>query len=93
MRKLVTVISKSGCGLCEKVIATLEAMSSCCELDVRVLYIDDDPKLHDRYWLTVPAVQIDGKDAFDARHIGGDAGYAVMLEELLKAYESTATSS
>jgi hypothetical protein len=59
---------------------------------VRVVDIDDDPKLHDRYWDTIPAVQIDGKVVFDARDMGG-GGYAVILERLLSSRGSGSVST
>ncbi len=92
MPKLVTVVSRRGCHLCEKVIDALNSLSPRYDLDVTVVYIDDDPKLHDKYWLTIPAVQIDGKDVFDARHMGGEANYAIMLEQLLNSYDSAVST-
>jgi glutaredoxin len=93
MRRAVTVVSKKGCHLCEKVAATLISLSSRYNLEVKVVDIGDDPRLHDKYWLTVPAVQIDGKDVFDARHMGGEVSYAIVLEQLLMAYDSTSVSA
>jgi hypothetical protein len=92
MRRVATVVSKKGCHLCEKVAATLNSLAQRYNLDVLVVDIADDPKLHDIYWLTIPAVLIDGKDVFDARHIGGEVNYAVMVEQLLMAYDSRALS-
>jgi glutaredoxin len=80
MHKMVTVVSKRGCHLCEKVVEALNSLSSKYDLEVTVLDINDDFRLHDKYFFTIPAVLIDGKDAFDARHIGGEAGYAIMLD-------------
>lgn len=93
MRRTVTVVSKKGCHLCEKVVATLNSLSPRFDFEVRVVDIGVDPELHDRYWLTIPAVLIDGKDVFDVRHIGGEVNYAIMLEQLLMAYDSTAVSA
>lgn len=93
MRRAVTVISKKGCHLCEKVIATLNSLSTRYNLEVKVVDIGDDAQLHDKYWLTIPAVLIDEKDAFDVRHMGGEMNYAIMLEELLNSYDSTALSA
>jgi glutaredoxin len=64
MNTTVTVFSKDGCHLCEEVIETLSSLTPRYDLQVRVVDIDDDPKLHDRYWDTIPAVQIDGKVVF-----------------------------
>jgi glutaredoxin len=93
MRRVATVISKKGCHLCEKVVRTLNLLSPRFNLEVRVLDIGDDPKLYDEYWLTIPAVQIDGKDVFDVRHMGGEVNYAIMLEQLLMAYDSSSLSA
>ena len=88
MRTDVTVFSKEGCHLCQMVIETLNALSSRYDLQVKVVDINDDPGLHDKYWLTVPVVQISGKDVFDARDMGGEASSALMLERLLKSVGS-----
>ena len=93
MSRAVTVVSKKGCHLCEKVIKTLNELSPRFNLEVKVVDIGDDPVLHDKYWLTIPAVLIDGKDAFDIRHLGGEVNYAIMLEQLMIAYDSTAVSA
>ena len=93
MRRVITVVSRKGCHLCEKVVGTLNSLSSRYNFEVKVVDIGDDPKLHDKYWLTIPAVQIDGKDVFDARHMGGEVNYATMLEQLLMAYGSTSASA
>lgn len=85
MRRVVTVVSKGGCHICEKVIGALEALSSRHDIEVRVLDIMDDPALHDKYWLTIPAVLIDGRDVFDARDVVPGADYAAKLETLLGA--------
>jgi len=42
MRTVVTVFSKEGCHLCEKVIATLSSLSARFDLQVRVVDINDD---------------------------------------------------
>lgn len=85
MRRVVTVVSKRGCHLCDDVIGVLESLSSRHDFEVRVLDIADDRALHDRYWLTIPVVQVDGKDIFDARDFGARAGLARRLEASLKA--------
>jgi glutaredoxin len=79
----VTVISKAGCHLCEKVEDAVRRLSDRRDIEVTVLLIDDDPSLHDRYWLTVPVVRVDGRDVFDARQMSlGD--YEGKLELLLR---------
>jgi glutaredoxin len=93
MKRVATVVSKRGCHLCEKVVKTMSELAPRFNFEVRVANIDDDPQLHDKYWLTVPAVQIDGKDVFDVRHLGGEVSYEIMLEQLLIAYDSTTVSA
>jgi glutaredoxin len=93
MRRAVTVVSRKGCHLCDKVVGTLNSLSSRYDLEVSVVDIGDDQALHDKYWLTIPAVLIDGKDVFDVRHMGGELNYAVMLEQLLMAYDATSLSA
>jgi len=79
----VTVISKQGCHLCEKVVDALRPIASAHGLRLEVLDIDDDPKLYDRYWDTIPVVRVDGEDVFDAREMTPDSGYSKKLERLL----------
>lgn len=84
MPRTVTVISKSGCHLCEKVLTALDSLSSRYDIELKVVDISDDPALNDRYWLDVPVVQIDGRDVFDARAMGSGEDYARKLELLLR---------
>jgi glutaredoxin len=84
MRRVVTVISKKGCHLCEKVVDALISLSSRYDLEVRVLDISHDAKLTNKYFLTIPVVQIDGKDVFEGRDMTADAGYVTKLELLVR---------
>jgi glutaredoxin len=84
MRRVVTVISKKGCHLCEKVVEALNSLSSRLDLEVRVLDIGHDAELANKYFLTIPVVQIDGKDVFDGKDMTADEGYVGKLEQLVK---------
>lgn len=84
MRRVVTVVSKHGCHLCGLVIDVLDSLSSRYDIQVRVLDIDDDHELHDRYWLTVPVVLVDGRQVFDARDMGPKVDYASKLDLLVR---------
>jgi glutaredoxin len=84
MRRVVTVISKKGCHLCEKVVDALNSLSSRYDLEVRVLDISHDAKLTNKYFLTIPVVQIDGKEVFEGRDMTADAGYVTKLERLVR---------
>ncbi len=85
MRRVVTVVSKAGCHLCEDVVSAVAALSSRYDFELRILDIRDDPKLHDKYWLTIPAVLVDGRDVFDARDMGPGSDCPRKLEMLLRA--------
>jgi glutaredoxin len=93
MRTVVTVFSKEGCHLCEKVIETLNSLSARFDLHVMVVDINDDPSLQDRYSLTIPVVQINGEDVFDAGDMWGDASDAMALEQLVKSHGSSSVSA
>ena len=84
MRRVVTVVSKEGCHLCEALLEALSGLVPRYDIEVRVLDIAQDSALHDRYWLTVPVVQIDGRDVFDAGDMRPGADYSSRLESLLK---------
>ncbi len=84
MRRVVTVISKKGCHLCEKVVSALDSFSSKYDLEVRVLDISRDAKLTNKYFLTIPIVQIDGKDVFEGKDMTADEGYVAKLEQLVR---------
>jgi glutaredoxin len=79
----VTVVSRQGCHLCERVIGTLASLSSRHRFALEVLDLQDHPELRDRYILTIPVVRIDGRDVFDARDMTLDLGYAQLLEKLI----------
>jgi glutaredoxin len=93
MRTVVTVFSKEGCHLCEKVTKTLNSLSARFGLQVMVVDINDDPRHHDKYLLTIPVVQINGEDIFDARDMAGDESDATALEQLLESRASTSFSA
>lgn len=82
MPRTITVISKRRCHICDDVMATV--VNSSPGVEVKVLHIDDDTALHDKYWLTVPVVLVDGEQVFDANQIGGGRDYLKRLEALLK---------
>lgn len=79
----VTVLSKEGCHLCEKVIRVLLSLASRYRFSLRVLDIESDRELHDRYWMEIPAVLVDGRVVFDAKDISLDGSYEKKLELLV----------
>jgi glutaredoxin len=61
---MVTVYSRPGCRLCEKLMAQLEALRAEAEFVWREVNIDEDPVLRERYNEHVPVVAMGGEDVF-----------------------------
>jgi glutaredoxin len=78
----VVVFSKRGCHLCEAVEAELRSMAI-IEASLTMVDIDEDPKLHDMYWLRVPVVRVDGKDVFEAKLMDLKGEWKKRLAHLL----------
>ncbi|WP_424878798.1 glutaredoxin family protein [Streptomyces sp. SLBN-8D4] len=59
--RLVTLIRKPGCHLCDDAQVVIEKV--CGDLGVPWEYkdIDRDPQLHDQYWEQIPVVLVDGE--------------------------------
>ncbi len=71
-KHVITVLSKEGCHLCETAIRDLEILRNNVqgvEFSLIVLDINDNPGLHDKYWLKIPVVRLDGKDVLEAEDI------------------------
>ena len=58
-RKTVTLYTRAGCHLCEAAEATIRATAG-PNVDVRLIDIDSDPALYERYTVRVPVVEVDG---------------------------------
>jgi len=84
MRSTVTVISRKGCHLCEKVVDALNSLATRYDLEVKVVDISHDALLTNKYYLIIPVVQIDGKDVFQGKDMTVDQGYVSKLEQLVK---------
>ncbi|MEU1481547.1 glutaredoxin family protein [Streptomyces sp. NPDC005760] len=59
--RLVTLIRKPGCHLCDDAQMVIEKV--CGDLGVPWEYkdIDQDPQLHEQYWEQIPVVLVDGE--------------------------------
>ena len=62
----VTVFSRAGCHLCERVVATVRSVQAKRALVLEVRDIEADPDLLDRYWDAIPVVLVEGREI--ARH-------------------------
>ncbi|MGW5636378.1 glutaredoxin family protein [Streptomyces sp. NPDC003832] len=59
--RLVTLIRKPGCHLCDDAQSVIEKV--CADLGVpwEQKDISQDPQLHDQYWEQIPVVLVDGE--------------------------------
>lgn len=80
---MVTVMSKPGCHLCEKVIGALDALAASRGFELKVVDIEKDQRLHDAYWLEIPVVQVDGRNVFEAKDMDPRGDYVKRLEALV----------
>jgi hypothetical protein len=76
----VVLLSKKGCHLCEAVEAEIREMPS---LKLKVLDIEADRTLHDKYWMTIPVLRLEGVDIFDARMMDAGGRWKKKLASLL----------
>ncbi|MDI3298602.1 MAG: glutaredoxin family protein [Bacillota bacterium] len=67
----MTLLGRPGCHLCEEAEALLRRLAR--ELAPRVPIalevrnIEEDPALHERYFLEIPVVRVEGRDALAGR--------------------------
>jgi Glutaredoxin-like domain (DUF836) len=78
----VVLLSKKGCHLCEAVEAEIRGLRR-STIRLRILDIDEDPALRDKYWLTIPVVRLGGVDVFDARMMDPSGDWKGKLTNLL----------
>jgi hypothetical protein len=71
----VVVYSRHDCCLCDEALAEIEAARASAAFSLRVVDVDEDPALAERYGHEVPVVEIDGRKAFK---------YRLTTRELLK---------
>ena len=70
----VTIYSRPGCHLCQRVEQLVERAHAEANFESRTINIDSDPTLRARYDWEIPIVAINGKDMF---------GYAMVYEAFL----------
>ena len=56
LRSAITIFGRPGCHLCELAVAELEPLCRAVGLSLRVLDVDADPALRDRYGPRIPVV-------------------------------------
>jgi hypothetical protein len=78
----VVLISKRGCHLCEAVEAEIRSMAVIGK-GLTVVNIDEDSALHDRYWMRVPIVRVEGEDVFEAKMMDQGGEWKMRLAHIL----------
>ena len=61
--KSVTLYTREGCGLCDKAHSLLVRLNREIRFSLEVVDIDRNMEAHDRYWLRIPVVLVDGAEA------------------------------
>ncbi len=78
----VVIFEREGCHLCETVELEIRSMIG-TRAGVRHVDIDKDRTLHDRYWLRIPVVTIDGEEVLEAEMMDPDGSWREFLRSLL----------
>jgi hypothetical protein len=64
---LVVLYSRHDCCLCDQALEQIEAARGGASFELRVVDVDGDPALAEKYGHEVPVVEIDGRKAFKYR--------------------------
>jgi hypothetical protein len=63
----IVVYSRQDCCLCEEALAQIEAARASVPFSLRVVDVDEDPAVAEKYGHEIPVVEIDGRKAFKYR--------------------------
>ena len=64
--KSVTLYTREGCGLCTEAEIVLRKLSAEIPFSLTLVDIDVNMEAHERYWLRIPVVLVDGTEAASA---------------------------
>ena len=78
----VVLFSKRGCHLCEPVEAEIRS-TAIIGTGLTVVDIDEDSVLHDKYWLRIPVVRVEGEDVFEAKMMDQEGEWKNRLAHIL----------
>ncbi|WP_313892982.1 glutaredoxin family protein [Psychrobacillus sp.] len=76
---IVHFYTRPGCHLCEEARLMLKLVQEDVSFDIKEINIEQDDKLHEKYMLMIPVVELDG-DIIQY----GQVDYATILEALVK---------
>ena len=72
----IVLYGRPGCHLCDQVEVMLQGLREEYPLELRLVNIEQDTELHERYLFVIPVVEIDGEEVFPS------VTHVVTLEEL-----------
>lgn len=79
----ITVFSKEGCHLCERVVAKMKELSTEGDFELEIVEITGDISIFEKYFLKIPVVHLDGKEVFEVEDIALPQDCEVKLEALV----------
>ena len=78
----VVLFSKKGRHLCEAVEAEIRSMAV-IGTSLTVVDLDEDSALHDKYWMRIPVVRVEGEDVFEAKMMDQEGEWKNRLAHIL----------
>ena len=74
----VTYYSRANCGLCVEGLRTLKLVQEDVGFDIKIINIEEDEAIHEKYMLIIPVVE---KEGFIIQF--GQLDYATLVENLV----------
>jgi glutaredoxin len=81
----VVIYSKEGCHLCKRALKELRALQEEGGFELKVTDITKDNVLLERYYLSIPVVELDGDIIFQASDINMPRDIEQKLETILRS--------
>lgn len=60
----ITLYGRPGCHLCEQVEERIKRVGKDFPISLKVVNIEADPEIHEKFMFTIPVVEIDGDEVF-----------------------------
>ena len=83
----VTVYTKEGRHLCERVVAELKELNKMNSFEMSIEDITTDPELFERYKNIIPAVAVNGKVKLAGAALVNPATLKIVLQKVLRSNE------
>ena len=80
---IVTLVTKEGCHLCDKVVEVLLTSPSRHSYELRLSDLGSQHELERSYLLRIPVVLVDGAEAFEAKEMDLRGSWIRKLEDIL----------